>query len=175
MDEEELLYDEGYNNWKRQNRVLIQPEPRKFLTFEAFLKKHAAKEDFHGANPIDLREKFADSGLQIIFKLANIHLTPDDSSYDGGSWHVEGALNEHICATALYYYDEENITDSHLEFRQAIDKEAMTMMPPQVKLRILLSILLPIALRLTRKIARVRITRRNVRHRTRRKYNSTTW
>lgn len=26
--------------------------------------------------------------------------------------------NEHICATAIYYYDCENITDSHLSFRQ---------------------------------------------------------
>lgn len=48
--------------------------------------------------------------LQVIVKLASIHLSPDDPTYDGGSWHVEGQLNEHICATALFYYDNENIT-----------------------------------------------------------------
>ncbi|KAF5624588.1 hypothetical protein F52700_9757 [Fusarium sp. NRRL 52700] len=40
--------------------------------------------------------------IQVIVKMANIHLTPEKSTYDGGSWHVEGQLNEHICATALF-------------------------------------------------------------------------
>ncbi|KAL2802072.1 hypothetical protein BJX63DRAFT_415975 [Aspergillus granulosus] len=56
--------------------------------------------------------------LQVIVKLANIELTPEKPEYDGGSWHVEGQLNEHICATALYYYDSTNISDSRLSFRQ---------------------------------------------------------
>lgn len=30
---------------------------------------------------------------------------------------VEGLLNEMICATALYYLDSENVTDSSLSFR----------------------------------------------------------
>ncbi|KAF7979915.1 hypothetical protein HWV62_40318 [Athelia sp. TMB] len=68
--------------------------------------------------PLNLREDFKDRGLQIIVKLANIHLTPDNSEYAGGTWHVEGQLNEHICATALYYYDCVNITESRLAFRQ---------------------------------------------------------
>lgn len=55
--------------------------------------------------------------IQVIVKLANIHLTPDKPSYDGGSWHIEGQLNEHICATALFYYDSSNITESRLAFR----------------------------------------------------------
>ncbi|KAF7982668.1 hypothetical protein HWV62_27131 [Athelia sp. TMB] len=67
---------------------------------------------------LNLGEKFKDRGLQVIVKLANIHLTPDKPEYAGGTWHVEGQLNEHICATALYYYDCENITESRLAFRQ---------------------------------------------------------
>ncbi|KAF5586257.1 duf1665 domain-containing protein [Fusarium pseudocircinatum] len=55
--------------------------------------------------------------IQVIVKLANIHLTPESPSYDGGSWHTEGQLNEHIVSTALYYYDSENITDCTLSFR----------------------------------------------------------
>lgn len=31
--------------------------------------------------------------------------------------------NEHICATALYYYDVDNITESYLSFRQQCDNE----------------------------------------------------
>ncbi|OAX83266.1 hypothetical protein ACJ72_02377 [Emergomyces africanus] len=56
--------------------------------------------------------------LQIIVKLANIHLTPEKPEYAGGTWHVEGQMNEHICATALYYYSNHNVTASHLAFRQ---------------------------------------------------------
>ena len=88
--------------------------------------------DRPGAHCIDLREEFKDRGLQVIFKLANIHLDPSKPEYEGGTWHVEGALNEHICATALYYYDQENITDSHLSFRQSITCWDMVMKPEQV-------------------------------------------
>ncbi|KAL3467016.1 hypothetical protein BJX64DRAFT_284164 [Aspergillus heterothallicus] len=56
--------------------------------------------------------------LQVIVKLANIELTPEKPEYAGGSWHVEGQLNEHICATALYYYESTNISESRLSFRQ---------------------------------------------------------
>jgi hypothetical protein len=124
---EDLEYDDDYQDWKREHRVLIQPEPRKFVPNAKQLEKEPL-----GALAVDLRKKFADSGIQVIFKLANIHLTPEKPEYDGGSWHVEGALNEHICATALYYYDEQNVTESHLGFRQSMNVEEMTMKPQQV-------------------------------------------
>ncbi|KAF5620621.1 uncharacterized protein FTJAE_11614 [Fusarium tjaetaba] len=63
------------------------------------------------------------SQIQVIVKLANIHLTPDKPVYNGGSWHTEGLLNEHIVSTALYYYDSDNITDCTLDFRTCADKE----------------------------------------------------
>ncbi|RBA11058.1 hypothetical protein FPRO05_04231 [Fusarium proliferatum] len=63
------------------------------------------------------------SQIQVIVKLANIHLTPEKPVYNGGSWHTEGLLNEHIVSTALYYYDSENITNCTLDFRTCADKE----------------------------------------------------
>ncbi|KAF8330212.1 hypothetical protein F5887DRAFT_97981 [Amanita rubescens] len=87
-----------------------------------------------GEGMVDLKKYFGKEGLQIIVKLANIHLTPEKPEYDGGTWHVEGQLNEHICATALYYYDNENITPSHLAFRQFVhtdDAGRMTIDYPQ--------------------------------------------
>ena len=66
-----------------------------------------------------MKEEFH-AGLQVIVKLANIELKPGES-YAGGSWHVEGQANEHIVATALYYYDSQNITESRLAFRQSPD------------------------------------------------------
>ncbi|MBB4961763.1 DUF4246 domain-containing protein [Micromonospora polyrhachis] len=59
--------------------------------------------------------------LQVIVKLANIHLTPGKPEYPGGSWHVEGMMNERIVSTGIYYWDSENITASQLSFRAAIE------------------------------------------------------
>ncbi|THH31497.1 hypothetical protein EUX98_g2679 [Antrodiella citrinella] len=52
--------------------------------------------------------------------MANIHLTPDKPYYPGGSWHIEGMLNERIIATGIYYYDSDNISESQLDFRTSI-------------------------------------------------------
>ncbi|KAL2884088.1 hypothetical protein SGCOL_000025 [Colletotrichum sp. CLE4] len=62
---------------------------------------------------------------QVIVKLANIHLTPENPTYEGGSWHTEGLLNEHIVSTALFYYDCENITDCTLNFRTCANREEL--------------------------------------------------
>ncbi|MFJ3668201.1 DUF4246 domain-containing protein [Streptomyces sp. NPDC090106] len=67
---------------------------------------------------VDLRGR----RLQVITKLATIHLTPDKPEYAGGSWHVEGMLNERIVSTGIYYWDNENITESTLSFRTALDE-----------------------------------------------------
>ena len=64
-----------------------------------------------------LRERFKDTGLQIIVKMASIELTPENPTFSAGNWHVEGQMNEHIVGTLLYYLDSENITDTHLDFR----------------------------------------------------------
>lgn len=59
--------------------------------------------------------------LQVIVKLATVQLTPEKPEYAGGSWHVEGMMNERIVSTGIYYWDSENITDSRLRFRAAVD------------------------------------------------------
>lgn len=117
--------DSDYRVWYDNNKILIQIEPQPFKS-----RQMAESEPDH--RPVDLQKDFHDSGLQVIFKLANIHLTPEEPDYDGGSWHIEGALNEHICATALYYYDEENITESRLGFRQSLEIESLMMSHEQV-------------------------------------------
>ncbi|AXE24753.1 DUF4246 domain-containing protein [Streptomyces globosus] len=66
---------------------------------------------------VDLRGR----RLQVIVKLATVHLTPEQPEYPGGSWHVEGMLNERIVSTGIYYWDSENITESRLGFRAALD------------------------------------------------------
>ncbi|KAG8911880.1 hypothetical protein FRC01_005430, partial [Tulasnella sp. 417] len=61
--------------------------------------------------------------VQVIVKLANIHLTPEKPEFPGGSWHVEGMANERIVASSIYYYECENITDSQLAFRVGFNFE----------------------------------------------------
>eukprot|EP00834_Sanchytrium_tribonematis_P001805 NODE_47_length_32105_cov_1.240892.p4 type:complete len:516 gc:universal NODE_47_length_32105_cov_1.240892:5155-3608(-) len=60
------------------------------------------------------------SHLQVIIKLANIQLTPENPVYHGGVWHIEGTTREQICATGIYYYDVENISNSFLSMRQSV-------------------------------------------------------
>ncbi|KAF2673105.1 hypothetical protein BT63DRAFT_410152 [Microthyrium microscopicum] len=118
-DDEEYLYDNDYLEWVRENSNLNWPEPKSYKSYIENLTHE----------PEDL-ESYP-NGLQVIFKMANIHLTPDSPTYDGGSWHIEGALNDHICATAIYYYDSTNITPSSLSFRHHLDTWDLTMKPMQ--------------------------------------------
>ncbi|KAJ6544148.1 hypothetical protein B0H19DRAFT_1267451 [Mycena capillaripes] len=79
-------------------------------------------EAFEEYTPGELEESIAPYSLrgktiQCIIKLPNIHLTPENPKYEGGSWHVEAILNERIVASGIYYYEEENISESHLAFR----------------------------------------------------------
>ncbi|KAG9194275.1 hypothetical protein G6011_04310 [Alternaria panax] len=64
-----------------------------------------------------LADRYFDSGLQIIVKMASIELTPDKPEFPVGGCHIEGQMNENICATALYYLDSENVTENSLSFR----------------------------------------------------------
>jgi hypothetical protein len=112
-NEKESAHEE-YNERREANRTLIPPEP----DFHSTPGIRSSGNSGHTTIPIDLRKTFADHGLQVIVKLANIHLSPEKPSYDGGTWHIEGQLNEHICASAIYYYDSDNITDSYLSFRE---------------------------------------------------------
>ncbi|RXW19958.1 hypothetical protein EST38_g5895 [Candolleomyces aberdarensis] len=93
-------------------RVPEQPEPQ---GFDSNVLEHES--------PTDLKEKYGDLPLQAIVKLANIELTPEKPEYASGMWHIEGGLNEAICATAIYYYSSENITRSSLAFRHQASEE----------------------------------------------------
>ncbi|KAJ9318614.1 hypothetical protein DTO271D3_1276 [Paecilomyces variotii] len=116
-DEPDDDFWERESQWEANNRVVILPEPEEFVP-----------RDFP---KVDIRELAKERGLQVILKLANVELTPEKPEYDGGSWHVEGQMNEHICATALYYYDSENITESRLAFRQESSHDALDFSYPQ--------------------------------------------
>ncbi|GAA0318229.1 hypothetical protein GCM10010302_66610 [Streptomyces polychromogenes] len=99
-------WGEAYEAWT-ENRRPVVPDAPDFTPPEV-----------PGA---DARVGLRGRRLQVIVKLATIHLTPDKPEYAGGSWHVEGMLNERIVSTGIYYWDSENITESRLSFRAALD------------------------------------------------------
>ncbi|MFF8507301.1 DUF4246 domain-containing protein [Streptomyces sp. NPDC015492] len=99
-------WDEAYDAWWENRRPVVPDAP----AFTAPAIPDASER-------VDLRGR----GLQVIVKLATIHLTPEKPAYAGGSWHVEGMMNERIVSTGIYYSDNENITESGLSFRTALD------------------------------------------------------
>ncbi|KAL2865011.1 DUF4246 domain-containing protein [Aspergillus lucknowensis] len=108
-DEDDDDYWNRYEQWQ-ERRKPVYPDTGTFQP-----------PDQAQIEQIDLRERFGKEGLQVIVKLANIELTPEKPRYEGGAWHIEGQLNERICATAIYYYDSDNITDNTLSFRHRGD------------------------------------------------------
>ncbi|KAL3471427.1 hypothetical protein BJX99DRAFT_237408 [Aspergillus californicus] len=100
--DEEEMHHERYEEWLSSRRI-TQPEPGEF-------KVPKIKD-------LKFLEHFAGQQYQVIVKLANIELTPEKPNYEGGTWHIEGQLNERIAASAIYYYDSSNITSSALAFR----------------------------------------------------------
>ncbi len=112
FDDEES-YQKAYEAWEEaeeawyDNRRPVLPDAPEFTPPQVP----------EGSDRVSLRGR----KLQVIVKLATIHLTPDNPEYAGGSWHVEGMLNERIVSTGLYYWDSENITESRLGFRTALD------------------------------------------------------
>jgi hypothetical protein len=63
-----------------------------------------------------LFDLFRDLGFQVMVKMVSIELTPDKPESAVSRWHVEGQMNEHICATTLYYLNSENTTSSNISF-----------------------------------------------------------
>ncbi|QNP61497.1 DUF4246 domain-containing protein [Streptomyces genisteinicus] len=105
-DEAVLAWEEAMDDWWETRSPVVPDAP-----------------DFVPPVPADASARVDLRGrrLQVIVKLATIHLTPEKPEYPGGSWHVEGMLNERIVSTGIYYWDSENITESRLAFRTALD------------------------------------------------------
>jgi hypothetical protein len=83
-DENEWDHGERVLAWSegKKEHFIVQPNPEPFSRED--------REDIE--EKVDLRKDFGENGLQVIVKLANIHLTPEKPEYNGGTWHVEGQL-----------------------------------------------------------------------------------
>lgn len=89
----ELESDENSEDQDLEDtRRIIHPQPEQFKTPGQRFNEKYDDIKYENLPFVDLRKDFG--RLQIIVKLASIHLTPAKPAYDGGSWHVEGQLNE---------------------------------------------------------------------------------
>ncbi|KAF8647080.1 hypothetical protein AX16_006914 [Volvariella volvacea WC 439] len=74
--------DDDDDNSENDGRILVVPDAPEWTG-----PKLAPENEV-----VDLVKDYGNRGLQIIVKLANIHLTPEKPRYEGGTWHVEGRL-----------------------------------------------------------------------------------
>ncbi|CAE6398819.1 unnamed protein product [Rhizoctonia solani] len=100
-------YSEAYVKW-REGCIMGVPHVQKGGYLTGSLEKRLTKHKLGGRT------------IQVIVKLTSIHLTPGKPEYAGGSWRVEGMVNEAIAASGIYCYDEDNITESRLAFRTVV-------------------------------------------------------
>jgi len=91
-----IKYHQVKYSGKGRNRQLVQPDPGFFQPPDPHTTGRGSGRVL--SDPVDLRKDYAHRGLQVIVKLANIHLTPEKPEYEGGSWHVEGQL---VCLATL--------------------------------------------------------------------------
>ncbi|KAJ4333478.1 hypothetical protein N0V87_007588 [Didymella glomerata] len=135
-DKVSYKYPDGYNGdkpegfdetewdlweYNESQRIYNLPEPKESPEHDITIADVEQKWNFLDLDDNNEEGEPTDKKLQVIVKLANIQLTPEKPEYKGGAWHIEGQLNEHIVATALYYYDNDNITDSRLHFRTKVE------------------------------------------------------
>ena len=72
---------------------------------------------------IDLKKEFWNIGLQMILRVTEISLNRQTPHYEGEDWHIDGRLNERICATAVYVYSVHNTSSASISFRRRINAE----------------------------------------------------
>ncbi|RDH31018.1 hypothetical protein BDQ94DRAFT_180730 [Aspergillus welwitschiae] len=114
----------SYENWKkgRHNDRVVVDLNRKRDDWHRHIPYHRIPykpvTPPHKRYTIRLQDTFRSQGLQVIVNTEEIELTPKSPDYEGTDWHMEGQLNEHIVAVAIFAYDTDNITEPQIAFRQ---------------------------------------------------------
>ncbi|KKA22190.1 hypothetical protein T310_3754 [Rasamsonia emersonii CBS 393.64] len=121
--------DDRIYDWRGGFYKVIQPEPGRFapIAMPVQLAEGLPPEERNKHRieaQMDLRHDYGDRGLQVILRIHNARLSPAHPEMVT-KWHVEGQMNEHICASSLYFFDNENVEDPLVEFRQASDVEPL--------------------------------------------------
>ncbi|KAJ5924407.1 hypothetical protein N7466_008594 [Penicillium verhagenii] len=122
-------FDERHEKWRMEHFQAVQPDVDQFVPWavpQCMMSKLA--EDLPSPvrieQSVNLVEHYKDRGLQVITRIMSVDLTPE-SPYYQTEWHVEGQMNEHICAAAFIFFDNENMEDPCMEFRNIVDTDTL--------------------------------------------------
>ncbi|KAJ9482813.1 hypothetical protein VN97_g10615 [Penicillium thymicola] len=123
-------FEERTEKWRMENYRAIQPDAGKFIPWAVppwLMDK--LPEDLPSAvrieRGVDLNRDYKDRGLQVITRILGIDLTPEKPTFET-DWHVEGTMNEHICAAAFIPYDHLNVVDPTMQFRNMAESDTLT-------------------------------------------------
>ncbi|KAJ5676107.1 hypothetical protein N7462_009004 [Penicillium macrosclerotiorum] len=118
-------FDERYETWRMKHFHAVQPDAGEFIPWAVppcLMSK--LPEDLPSPVRIErgvsLNNDYKERGLQIVTRILGVDLSPEDPYYQT-EWHVEGQMNEHICAAAFVTFDQENMEDAIMEFRNIVD------------------------------------------------------
>ncbi|KAH2858631.1 hypothetical protein KXW79_008732 [Aspergillus fumigatus] len=114
----------SYEDWKagRTAHAIKSHEIKDPMVHNEILR--AKDEVDHQFQTVKLQDEFREKGLQIIVKLGGIELAPDNPSFLGEDWHVDGLANEHIAGVALYCFDLGNVANPRISFAHEISMDA---------------------------------------------------
>ncbi|KAK6080931.1 hypothetical protein SCUP234_05029 [Seiridium cupressi] len=112
MDSVELLEEYGLSwavekKWRRM-RNIIHPDAGVGYIYDQWKNGQ-----YRATTTTLISARILGRGPPGIVKLSSIELTPEKPTYGGGNWHIEGMVNKHIVATAIYYYNVDNMIMLH--------------------------------------------------------------
>ncbi|KAJ5143732.1 Protein of unknown function DUF4246 [Penicillium bovifimosum] len=123
-------FDERLEKWRMENMRVIQPDVGKFIPWAVppWMMDKLPRDLPSGVrieNSVDLNRDYQGRGLQVITRILSIELDPENPTYET-DFHVEGTMNEHVCATAFLVYDHQNTHDAYMEFRNIIETDMLS-------------------------------------------------
>ena len=128
-----FLWDALCTKHKRLGRYL-HPEPGVSFNYKDWKAGRTAKAKIpkeangnfrpgvdkdHEYYTVSLQDTFQKEGLQVIVGMTSIELSPDNPTAPVEPWQLQGLLNDHVVATAICFFEVDNIaTEARLSFQQ---------------------------------------------------------
>ncbi|KAF7718990.1 Uncharacterized protein PECH_000170 [Penicillium ucsense] len=123
-------FEQRYETWRGENFEAVQPDVGTFIPWavpQGLASKLPA--DLPSAVRIEqgvsLNDDYGKRGLQVISRIISIDLNPGEP-YWQSDWHLDGQMNEHICASAYIMFENDNLEDPVIEFRSHVERVALS-------------------------------------------------
>ncbi|KAJ5793180.1 uncharacterized protein N7503_009158 [Penicillium pulvis] len=128
--EAQIVFDERFEKWRMENYRAVQPDVDQFVPWavpQCMMSELA--EDLPSPvrieQSVNLNKDYKDRGLQVITRMMSVDVWPESPYYET-EWHVEGQMNEHICAAAFLFLEYENMEEASMEFRNIVDTDMLS-------------------------------------------------